>query len=224
METRKEETPFRDLKVDDIKKLIDEGYDVVDVREDWEWNKGHVPGARHIVLNTLLANPIGAEVPRPHDLRVRHGRALCGGVRDGGRPWGQRRRELPRRHQGMERRRAAAGDAMTDFAPTTQVTEDATVKPEDVIEVLRQCFDPEIPVNIVDLGLIYDIAIKPARVDIKMTLTALGCPMAADVMADVRDHLLTLPGISDAGVDIVYEPVWSPERMSEEARWELGMV
>src|SRR6266849_4285849 len=101
---------------------------------------------------------------------------------------------------------------------------DATVKPEDVIEVLRQCFAPEIPVNIIDLGLVYDIAIKPERVDVKMTLTALGCPMAADVMADVRDHLLTLPGVKDAGVDIVYEPVWTPERMSEEARWELGMV
>ena len=113
---------------------------------------------------------------------------------------------------------------MTPFAPTTEVAPDATVKPEDVIEVLRQCFDPEIPVNIVDLGLIYDIAIKPERIDIKMTLTALGCPMAAEVMTDVRDHLLTLPGINDAGVDIVYEPVWSPERMSEEARWELGMV
>jgi metal-sulfur cluster biosynthetic enzyme len=113
---------------------------------------------------------------------------------------------------------------MTDFPPTTQVAPESTVKPEDVIEVLRECFDPEIPVNIVDLGLIYDIAIKPERVDIKMTLTALGCPMAAEVMTDVRDHLLTLPGITDAGVDIVYEPVWSPERMSEEARWELGMV
>ena len=113
---------------------------------------------------------------------------------------------------------------MSPFPPTTQVEANATVKPEDVIEVLRECFDPEIPVNIVDLGLIYDIAIKPARVDIKMTLTALGCPMAAEVMSDVRDHLLTLPGIEDAGVDIVYEPVWSPERMSEEARWELGMV
>jgi metal-sulfur cluster biosynthetic enzyme len=113
---------------------------------------------------------------------------------------------------------------LSPFAPTHEVAPDSTVKPEDVIEVLRQCFDPEIPVNIVDLGLIYDIAIKPARVDIKMTLTALGCPMAAEVMTDVRDHLLTLPGISDAGVDIVYEPVWSPERMSEEARWELGMV
>jgi metal-sulfur cluster biosynthetic enzyme len=113
---------------------------------------------------------------------------------------------------------------MTDTTPTHTVAPESSVKPEDVIEVLRQCFDPEIPVNIVDLGLIYDIAIKPERVDIKMTLTALGCPMAADVMADVRDHLLTLPGINDAGVDIVYEPVWTPERMSEEARWELGMV
>jgi len=113
---------------------------------------------------------------------------------------------------------------MTDTTPTHTIAPESTVKPEDVIEVLRQCYDPEIPVNIVDLGLIYDIAIKPERVDIKMTLTALGCPMAADVMADVRDHLLTLPGINDAGVDIVYEPVWTPERMSEEARWELGMV
>ena len=113
---------------------------------------------------------------------------------------------------------------MTDTTPTHTIAPESTVKPEDVIEVLRQCYDPEIPVNIVDLGLIYDIAIKPERVDIKMTLTALGCPMAADVMADVRDHLLTLPGISDAGVDIVYEPVWTPERMTEEARWELGMV
>jgi len=105
-----------------------------------------------------------------------------------------------------------------------QVAPDATVKPEEVIEVLRQCFDPEIPVNIVDLGLIYDIAIKPERVDIKMTLTALGCPMAADVIADVRDHLLTIPGVTQADVDIVYEPMWTAERMSEEARWELGMV
>jgi metal-sulfur cluster biosynthetic enzyme len=114
---------------------------------------------------------------------------------------------------------------MSESPPVTmEVAPDATVKPEDVIDVLRQCFDPEIPVNIVDLGLIYDVAIKPERVDVKMTLTALGCPMAGDVMADVRDHLMTLPGITDAGVDIVYEPVWTPERMSEEARWELGMV
>ena len=107
---------------------------------------------------------------------------------------------------------------------TTDVAPDATVKPEDVIEVLRQCYDPEIPVNIIDLGLVYDIAIKPMRVDVKMTLTALGCPMAGEVMTDVRDHLLEIPGVEEAGVELVYDPPWTPERMTEDARWELGMV
>jgi FeS assembly SUF system protein len=102
--------------------------------------------------------------------------------------------------------------------------EAATVREEDVIEVLRECYDPEIPVNIVDLGLIYEIKIQPQRVDVKMTLTALGCPMAADVMQDVRDHLMTLDGVDDAGVELVYDPPWTAEKMSEEARWELGMV
>jgi len=100
----------------------------------------------------------------------------------------------------------------------------ATLKEEDVYEVLREVYDPEIPVNIVDLGLIYEVNIMPARVDVKMTLTALGCPMAAEVMADVRDHLLQLSGIEDAGVELVYEPPWSPERMTEDARWELGIA
>ena len=98
------------------------------------------------------------------------------------------------------------------------------VKEEDVYEVLRECYDPEIPVNVVDLGLIYEIQIQAQRVDVKMTLTALGCPMAGEVMTDVREHLLRLPGITDAGVELVYEPPWTPERMTEDARWELGMV
>jgi metal-sulfur cluster biosynthetic enzyme len=110
------------------------------------------------------------------------------------------------------------------FGMKVAVEPEASVKPEDVIEVLRQCYDPELPVNIVDLGLIYELALKKERVDVKMTLTALGCPMAAEVMSDVRDHLLTLPGVSEANVDVVYEPVWHPDRMTEEARWELGMV
>ncbi|HEX6489176.1 MAG TPA: iron-sulfur cluster assembly protein [Candidatus Dormibacteraeota bacterium] len=104
------------------------------------------------------------------------------------------------------------------------MSDTATLTEDQVIEVLRECYDPEIPVNIVDLGLIYEIGIHPQRVDVKMTLTALGCPMAGEVMTDVRDHLLTLPGIEDAGVELVYEPPWTPDRMTEEARWELGMV
>ena len=54
-----QQAPFRDLKVDEIKQLVDEGRDIVDVREDWEWNKGHLPGARHVVLSSILANPTG---------------------------------------------------------------------------------------------------------------------------------------------------------------------
>jgi len=98
-----------------------------------------------------------------------------------------------------------------------------------VWEQLKTCYDPEIPVNIVDLGLVYAMEVAPVdggakRVDVKMTLTALGCPMAGEVMSDVRDHLLQLDGVEEAGVELVYEPPWSPERMTEDARWELGMV
>ena len=136
---------------------------------------------------------------------------------------------------GLSRVAEKDGDALglekseTQPVLSTNGAKDGEVSEEDVWNQLRQCYDPEIPVNIVDLGLVYDCKLTKkedggTRVDVKMTLTALGCPMAADVMADVRDHLMTLPGIADAGVDIVYEPVWTPERMSEEARWELGMV
>ncbi len=107
---------------------------------------------------------------------------------------------------------------------TTEVAEGATISETDVLEALRECYDPEIPVNIVDLGLVYAIKIQPQRVDVRMTLTALGCPMAGEVMTEVRDRLLELPGVTDAGVELTYEPPWTPERMSEDARWELGMI
>src|SRR5207245_9271752 len=127
-------------------------------------------------------------------------------LRDGGCAGRQRRRQLSRRHESVEGRGPSTGQAMSEQpAVTTEIAPDATVKPEDVIEVLRQCFDPEIPVTIIDLGLVYDLAITPERVDVKMTLTALGCPMAADVMTDIRDHLLTLPGTGDRSGDIVVE-------------------
>lgn len=92
------------------------------------------------------------------------------------------------------------------------------------MEALRDCYDPEIPVNVVDLGLIYEVAIQPPRVDVKMTLTAIGCPMAPEVMTEVRERLLQIPGVEEAGVELVYDPPWTPERMTEEARWELGLI
>lgn len=98
------------------------------------------------------------------------------------------------------------------------------VTEDRVIEALRECYDPEIPVNIVDLGLVYGMDIQESRVDLRMTLTALGCPMAGEVMADVREHLLAIPGVEEASVEIVYDPPWTPDRMTEDARWELGLV
>ncbi|MGH7910492.1 MAG: metal-sulfur cluster assembly factor [Candidatus Dormibacteraceae bacterium] len=106
--------------------------------------------------------------------------------------------------------------------PEQNVT--AAVDEVQVLEALREVFDPEIPVNVVDLGLIYEVNFAPRRIDVKMTLTAIGCPMAPEVMNDVRDRLMLLEGVDDAGVEIVYDPPWTPERMSEDARWELGLI
>jgi probable FeS assembly SUF system protein SufT len=98
-----------------------------------------------------------------------------------------------------------------------------------VWNTLRTCYDPEIPVNIVDLGLVYDMRITPegdagSRVDVKMTLTAPGCGMGGAIAADARGKLLGLPGIADADVQIVWDPPWNPQMISPEGRERLGMA
>ncbi|MBR1538520.1 MAG: SufE family protein [Bacteroidales bacterium] len=95
----------------------------------------------------------------------------------------------------------------------------------DVVLALRQVYDPEIPVNIYDLGLIYEIQAEPdGQVFIKMTLTAPNCPIADDVVAQVREAVGDVPGVKDVQVDLVFEPEWTTDRMSEEAKLELGML
>ena len=95
---------------------------------------------------------------------------------------------------------------------------------EQVTEVLKQCFDPEIPVNIVDLGLIYDLAITEEEIGVTMTLTAPGCPMHTQITADVQQKLLAgIPGLKKANVNIVWEPAWTPERLSKDAKLQLGI-
>src|SRR3989442_435063 len=98
---------------------------------------------------------------------------------------------------------------------------------EQVWATLKTCFDPEIPVNIVDLGLVYDMRIAPEgdghRVDVKMTLTAPGCGMGTSIAADARLRLLDLPGVTDADVQIVWDPPWNPQMISPEGKERLGM-
>ncbi len=101
------------------------------------------------------------------------------------------------------------------------------VKEEDIWEQLKSCYDPEIPVNIVDLGLIYSLELNPGdkgiQVNVKMTLTAQGCGMGPAIAADAREKILTLPGIVEAQVEVVWEPAWNPSMISPEGKKRLGM-
>lgn len=101
-------------------------------------------------------------------------------------------------------------------------TSSSTVTEAQVYEALKQCYDPEIPVNVVELGLIYDVKIIDAWVGVKMTLTTPGCGMSGMIAQDVKNRVLRLPGVKEADVRIVWEPAWTPERMSPEAKKRLG--
>ena len=99
---------------------------------------------------------------------------------------------------------------------------------QDVLSALRSCYDPEIPVNIVDLGLIYRVSFAPAPdgqqdVTVEMTLTAPGCPEHVNISMQVKSRLEQLPGIRNANVNVVWTPPWTPERLSADARKQLGI-
>ena len=97
-------------------------------------------------------------------------------------------------------------------------------KRDDVVLALKTVFDPEIPVDIYELGLIYEINIDGPKVAVKMTLTAPNCPIADDVVAQVHNAVMMVPGVESVSVDLVFEPEWSKEMMTEEAKLELGML
>jgi len=99
---------------------------------------------------------------------------------------------------------------------------------KEIWQALKTCYDPEIPVNIVDLGLIYgmqilDLASGANRVEVKMTLTAQGCGMGTSIAADAQNKLLNLPGVEEADVQVVWDPPWGPERISSEGKAVLGI-
>ena len=95
-----------------------------------------------------------------------------------------------------------------------------------IVEVLKTVFDPEIPANVYDLGLIYKIDFNPedGSLDIDMTLTAPGCPLADYIMEDVRQKVLGVVGVKTAQINLVFEPEWTQDMMSDEARADLGFM
>lgn len=106
---------------------------------------------------------------------------------------------------------------------------DGPVDEKLIWDQMRTCYDPEIPVNIVDLGLVYTCQVEPIpeggnRANIKMTLTAPGCGMGSSIAADVENKVRTVPGVTDAKVELVWEPQWNQSMMSEAAKLQLGLL
>ena len=94
---------------------------------------------------------------------------------------------------------------------------------DEVIEVAKECYDPEIPVNIWDLGLIYDIESDQNQVHIRMTLTSQACPAAREIPETLKKKIEDKLKIKKVAVDVVYDPIWTPERISEEGKKKLGI-
>ena len=125
------------------------------------------------------------------------------------------------------------GDAVGVEPPAKPASTGAPISAEslekEIWNQLRSCYDPEIPVNIVDLGLVYDCHISPLsasghRVDVKMTLTAPGCGMGPVLGQDVQNKLLGLEGVEDVAVELVWDPPWNQGMMTEAAKLQLGLL
>ena len=121
----------------------------------------------------------------------------------------------------------ALGIKADDIEAPATATEAGKADPELLWEQMRTCYDPEIPVNVVDLGLIYDCKLcllesGGSRAEVTMTLTAPGCGMGDVIAEDVRQKLLRVPNVKEAHVEIVFDPPWDPSRMSDAARLEVG--
>jgi probable FeS assembly SUF system protein SufT len=114
-------------------------------------------------------------------------------------------------------------------APAAAVAGSGEVKEDEVWAQLKNVYDPEIPVNIVDLGLVYDLALGKSEaggttVHVKMTLTAPGCGMGPTIAADARSRIMTLPGVESAEVELVWSPPWNQGMITEAGRMKLGLV
>ena len=134
---------------------------------------------------------------------------------------------------GLARISASNADALglEAEAATAAPTTDANVPVDEkaVWDQLKTCYDPEIPVNIVDLGLVYDCVVTPqegrgAKVNVKMTLTAPGCGMGPTIAAEARQKVMTVPGVEDADVELVWDPPWNQGMISEVGKMKLGLI
>lgn len=125
----------------------------------------------------------------------------------------------------------ALGEAVVDNAVQAATLSDGAPDPEAIWAQLRKVFDPEIPVNIVDLGLVYSMDVEQLpgtppsyKVNVAMTLTAPGCGMGPAIAEDAKGKILLVPGVADADVRITWEPAWNQQMISEEGKMKLGLI
>ena len=98
-----------------------------------------------------------------------------------------------------------------------------SITKENVLEVLSDGYDPEIPIDIVNLGLVYEVEVEGTVVNLKMTMTSPGCPSAREIVLESQTLVSEMDGVTEANVEIVWDPPWTPEKMSDEARVSMGM-
>ena len=122
----------------------------------------------------------------------------------------------------------AIGMSSIDKSIKNDKNQDHLINEQDAWDSMKTCYDPEIPVNVVDLGLIYDLKLKEhknkTKIYVKMTLTAPGCGMGPAIAKDVEDKLMLLPNVDYVFVELVWDPPWSQDMMTDEAKLELGML
>lgn len=202
---------------------------VLDVRTEAEWANGHIPRANLIPVDELEDRL--RELP-PKDAKVlvhcaAGGRSLqaCQILADHG--WTRLMNLAGGMHAWAGPREQ--GDAVPTPPPAPNLPTGTRIQHHggaisegQVVDAIRQCFDPEIPLNVYDLGLVYDIDIAPEAIAVKMTLTSEACPSARAIPLDVKNHIVAL-GQQNVSVDVVFDPPWHPSRISDEGKQKLGL-
>jgi metal-sulfur cluster biosynthetic enzyme/rhodanese-related sulfurtransferase len=220
-------TPYRDVRAADAVALYEQtpGLLVLDVRTPAEFASGHIPNARLIPVDELedrLGELPSADTPiLVHCAAGGRSTAACELLG---------RRGFTRLHNLVGGMHAWTGpvvkeDASSPPAPveTAIAYRGGPVSGDQVVRAIRECFDPEIPLNVYDLGLIYGIDIDESAIAIRMTLTSEACPSARSIPEDVKRKVAAL-GQSNVTVDVVWDPPWHPSRISADGKQKLGLA